>query len=256
MQIEGVVIFDSASGKPLFSRVDKNIDSALFSGFMSAIRQFSTHFSLGGLSSFTTEEKTVLLAVKERIVTTLITSGILDYKKYYSTAYKICEEFESMFDISTGVATNLNIYSGFDSQLDTILSKIHLSTEENEATKGEHEHEVPVQPNLQEKIIYMYTVNQQGELATITPDNQTVPSSYPVLVIVNTIIKKIYILDNTDGGSSKLLHLANRAAAEINKQQWDNKFRIHNISDSLACESLIEQVVTLVEECDPEIIVD
>ncbi|MHA2297314.1 MAG: ADP-ribosylation factor-like protein [Candidatus Hodarchaeales archaeon] len=249
MQIDGVIIFDSVSGLPLFSKVDESIDSIMFSGFITAIRTFSTHLSLGGLSSFTTEEKRVFLAAKTRIITAMIISGDLEFKQGYSVAYEISEKFEDTYEVQIHGGTDLYAYREFNSKLNEILSNNPFLIQDAEVAK-------PVQPKWEEKIIHAYSMNQQEELVPINIDNQVDLSSYPVLVIVNTIIKRIYVIENGDDLSSQLLFSASRAANNINSQLWKNEFQVRDVSDPLDCESLIDQAITLTKECDQPLVTD
>ncbi len=96
MNIEGVVIFDSKSGIPLFSRLRSDIDSSMFSSFVTAIGHFSKELKFGGLSSFTTEEKVIYLAARENIVTALIAPVRKEFQEAYALADDLGEEFEKM----------------------------------------------------------------------------------------------------------------------------------------------------------------
>jgi hypothetical protein len=245
-----VIIFDSGSGLPLFSRVDENIDSTLFSGFMSAIRRFSSHLSLGGLSSFTTEEKVVFLAATARIVTALITSGNSGFKNMYAVAYEVSEKFEVMYNNKIGRVTKVGEYRDFNNKYDEILVNNSLLAQDAGLPSVEFKPEVPIRSKQETKVIYLYTVNQQGELVAIDYNNQADLSNYPLLVMVNTIIKQIYVLENGKDISSRLLFQVGRAATKLNNKRWKNEFQIRNIFDHFDCARLIEQVSTLIEECD------
>ncbi|MFW9996761.1 MAG: hypothetical protein ACFFD4_32265 [Candidatus Odinarchaeota archaeon] len=250
MGIEGVIIFNSTSGVPLFSKVDKSINSTLFSAFMSAVRKFSSHLSLGGLSSFTTEEKTVFLAASSRVVTALITSGDLTHKNMYSIAYEICEEFEASYSVKIGKIAKLSEYSGFIDKLDKILNNNSFSVQDSGLSGEVYKPDVPVLPKPEIKVIYLYTVNKDGDLVTLDSDNKVDLSSYPLLVIVNTIIKQIYVLENSEDISSRLMFFAGRAATKLNNDKWKSEFQIRDISDHYDCTRLIEQVSSLIKECD------
>ncbi|UCE10077.1 MAG: hypothetical protein JSW61_14075 [Candidatus Thorarchaeota archaeon] len=95
MDIEGVIIFDSHTGVPLFSRLRENIDPSLFSSFIAAIGHFSNELRLGGLSSFTTEEKVIFLAAREKIITALVSPKKPEYQEAYSLAKELGRQFES-----------------------------------------------------------------------------------------------------------------------------------------------------------------
>ncbi|TFF96858.1 hypothetical protein EU546_00390, partial [Candidatus Thorarchaeota archaeon] len=84
MDIEGVVIFEASSGIPLYSRMKSDTDPSLFSSFVAAIGHFSKELKFGGLSSFTTEEKVIYLAPREKTITALIAPKKKEYQEAYS----------------------------------------------------------------------------------------------------------------------------------------------------------------------------
>ena len=231
MQIDGIIIFDSNSGVPLFSKLDESIKGALFSAFITAVRKFFSLLSLGGLSSFTTEEKFIFLAATNKIVTAVITPLKQDSKEIYSLAYEICEKFEKKF--MTTDSQRLQDYSSFSDILDQLLQKNRS-----------------ILPRLQDKAVFLYTVNQDGELITLNFDNLTNLSSYPVLIIVNTLIKQIFILENQEDVPNRLLFLANRNISGLNRELWKSEFQIRGISDTIDCERLIEQATNLIREIE------
>lgn len=232
MQIDGIIIFDSMTGAPLFSKVDESVDTQHFSGFVTAAKTFFSTLSLGGLLSFTTEEKFIFLAARTRVVTAVITSSKLDPKKIYSLAYKITEQFDNKFQISsTGHVLPVKDYSSFYKILTEIIEK-------EKATSFK----------VEEKVIFFYTVNPEGELTSLTYENQTALSSYPVLVIVNTLIKQIFVLQNHENVSNRMLFLAGRAVSNLNRQHWKSEYRIRNISDTLECKLLLDQSSNLIKE--------
>ena len=61
MTIEGVYIFKSDSGITLYSKKEVDVQEDLFSAFLSALKGFFNSFSLGGLSSFASENYIVYL---------------------------------------------------------------------------------------------------------------------------------------------------------------------------------------------------
>jgi hypothetical protein len=94
MDIDGIVIFDAVTGIPLFSRLKGNTDPSLFSSFITAIGHFSKQLKFGGLSSFSTEEKTIYLAPREDIITALIAPKKKEYQEAYSLANELGRQFE------------------------------------------------------------------------------------------------------------------------------------------------------------------
>ncbi|MFX1250578.1 MAG: hypothetical protein ACFFCZ_03100 [Promethearchaeota archaeon] len=122
MEIEGLTIINGTSGLPLFSKLGTSIDETLFSGFLSAIRNFTKEMSLGGLSSFTTDEKTVYLVARSSVIVALIVSKKVPFEKIYSVAYTIGERFEKEYDISTDVV-EIDDFKDFSSIIDQIIKE-------------------------------------------------------------------------------------------------------------------------------------
>jgi len=94
MDIEGVVIFEADSGIPLYSKMRGKTDPSLFSSFVSAIGHFSKQLKFGGLSSFTTEEKVIYLAPRDKTITALIAPKKKEYQEAYSLANELGRRFE------------------------------------------------------------------------------------------------------------------------------------------------------------------
>ncbi|MFX1533204.1 MAG: ADP-ribosylation factor-like protein [Promethearchaeota archaeon] len=100
------------------------------------------------------------------------------------------------------------------------------------------------------QLIFFYTVNPQGELVPIVSDKKTVLSSYPLLVIVNIILKRIFILKNHEDTPHRLMFFASRAASQLNAERWKNKFHVYDITDPLECERLTKQTEILFKNMD------
>ncbi|MHA1768560.1 MAG: hypothetical protein ACTSV3_01770 [Candidatus Thorarchaeota archaeon] len=99
MDIEGVVIFEAKSGIPLYSRMKGKTDPSLFSSFVAAIGHFSKELRFGGLSSFTTEEKVIYLAPREKTITALIAPKKKEYQEAYSLASELGRRFEENIEL-------------------------------------------------------------------------------------------------------------------------------------------------------------
>ncbi|MFW9919593.1 MAG: hypothetical protein ACFFED_08340 [Candidatus Thorarchaeota archaeon] len=121
MDLEGVVIFGAESGIPLFSKMNESIEPSLFSGFVSAIQNFSKEMALGGLSSFVTDEKTVFLAAREKTVTAIIAPLDSDFDEVYSLAYTLGEKFEEKYEVVEG--GEVGIYRSFDTVMTELLQR-------------------------------------------------------------------------------------------------------------------------------------
>ncbi len=122
MEIEGVIIFDAKSGIPLFSKLKSDIDPSLFSGFIAAIGHFSNELKLGGLSSFSTEEKVIFLAPHDNVVTALVAPKKPEYQQAYALAKELGMEFSNKIKIKAGAPPEANIE--FTAIVDEFMRKI------------------------------------------------------------------------------------------------------------------------------------
>jgi hypothetical protein len=126
LDIEGVIIFDSQSGIPLFSRLKGDVDPSLFSSFIAAVGHFSNEMKMGGLSSFTTEEKVIYLAARERIITALVAPKKPEYQLAYSLARELGRRFEEEHHsvIAAPSSSPISEYSEFQIVVDDFIRKI------------------------------------------------------------------------------------------------------------------------------------
>jgi hypothetical protein len=122
MDIQGVVIFDSKSGIPLFSKLEKGLDASLFASFASAITHFSRDLKLGGLSSFTTDQKRIILASKENTTTALITPTRKEFQEARSLALEMGRQFEELHNLSNSLQEK--DYTEFHAVADEFMKKI------------------------------------------------------------------------------------------------------------------------------------
>jgi len=122
MDIEGVVIFEAASGVPLYSKMKGKTDPSLFSSFVSAIGHFSKEMRFGGLSSFTTDEKVIYLAPGDKTITALISPKKKEYQEAYSLASELGRRFEDGRYITSMPLTE--DYHGFEEIADEFLKRI------------------------------------------------------------------------------------------------------------------------------------
>ncbi|MHA2294581.1 MAG: hypothetical protein ACXAEU_21355 [Candidatus Hodarchaeales archaeon] len=100
----------------------------------------------------------------------------------------------------------------------------------------------------QAKAVLFYTVNMQSEVSKVTADFLANPSRYPVLIMVNTVLKRIFVVKNNENVSNRLMFVASRAASKLNAQHWKNEFQKKDISDPLEGELLIEQASILIRD--------
>lgn len=122
MDIEGVVIFEAESGVPLYSKMKGKTDPTLFSSFVSAIGHFAKQMKFGGLSSFTTEEKVIYLAPRDKTITALIAHKKKEYQEAYSLANELGRRFEDgQYTTTTPDST---AYTDFEEIADEFLKRI------------------------------------------------------------------------------------------------------------------------------------
>lgn len=122
MDIEGVVIFEASSGIPLYSRMKGDTDPSLFSSFVAAIGHFSRELRFGGLSSFTTEEKVIYLAPRDKTITALIAPKKKEYQEAYALADELGRRFEDK--MSDSRVSQPSVLDGFAEIADEFLKKI------------------------------------------------------------------------------------------------------------------------------------
>ena len=148
MDIEGVVIFESESGVPLYSKMMGNTDPSLFSSFVSAIGHFSKELKFGGLSSFTTDEKVIYLASRDKTITALISPK----KKEYQEAYSLASELGRIFE-NRRYSTSMPLtddYDDFEEVADEFLKRIKNPFVSNVSSfvHGEYGGEVSIEARL------------------------------------------------------------------------------------------------------------
>lgn len=122
LDIEGVVIFETKSGIPLYSKLKENIDPSLFSSFVAAVGHFSRELKLGGLSSFSTEEKVIFLAATEKTITALITPKRSEYQVAYQLAANLGTQFEDRYEFEDN--HQLEKYNKFSIVVDDFMRKM------------------------------------------------------------------------------------------------------------------------------------
>jgi hypothetical protein len=122
MDIEGVVIFEASSGIPLYSRMKGDTDPSLFSSFVAAIGHFSRELRFGGLSSFSTEEKVIYLAPREKTITALIAPKKKEYQEAYSLADELGRRFEETW--AAPKTAQPEVFDSFAEVADEFLKKI------------------------------------------------------------------------------------------------------------------------------------
>ena len=121
MVIKNFLILHNESGLALFSYFQENFDENLVSGLIMAIKEFTKELALGGLSSFTTDEKSIYLIGRNYCTVALITSEER-FQKIYSLGYQLGQKFEELYDLSDLKFIDTNTYSNFTKEVEVILS--------------------------------------------------------------------------------------------------------------------------------------
>lgn len=216
MDIEGIVIFDSASGVPLFSRMKTKIEPSLFSSFISAVGHFTKELQFGGLSSFTTEEKVIYLAPRENIITALIAPKKKDYEIAYSLANELGRQFEEIGGASS--ITHRDTHQEFTEIADQYLRKIQnpYLSRVSDFIQSEYSGEVIVRPSLMKRdgsqgIVDLLIdagkkIRKGGNLA------DQVGKNHSFVKIVDARVRRIHIIDFFDT-------LDNFAVVEMKKDE-------------------------------------
>ena len=70
-----------------------------------------------------------------------------------------------------------------------------------------------------------------------------------ILVVVNTIIKKIFIIKVREATPAHWLIETANAASDLNSKRWNNKFQIYTISNREQIQQLLDQIYSLTFHC-------
>ena len=116
MNFEAIMILQSDTGMPLFSKTSKEIKDDLFSPLISVIRSFFSSMSLGGISSFTTEDYIVYIASVKNVLTSVIVDINQSTDKCYSLAYELSSAFHTNFKEKINSTSSLIDTSYFSSR--------------------------------------------------------------------------------------------------------------------------------------------
>jgi hypothetical protein len=202
MDIEGIVIFDSAAGVPLFSRMKTRTDPSLFSSFIAAIGHFTKELQFGGLSSFTTEEKVIYLAPRDKIITALIAPKKKEYQQAYSLANELGRQFEeSGVGSSTAPST---AYSEFADVADQYLRKIQnpFITRVSEFILEEYDGKVSIRPSLMRRDGSQGTVDMLIDAGKKEFNRSDLwaqfGENYSFVKVVDSRVGRVHIIDFID----------------------------------------------------------
>ncbi|OLS26883.1 MAG: hypothetical protein HeimC3_06400 [Candidatus Heimdallarchaeota archaeon LC_3] len=236
MVITAILILHSESGINLFSQKLKNLQEDLFSAFLSALKGFFNTLSLGGLSSFTTEDYVVFLVSKKNILTSVIVEKKDYSEKYFSLAFNISNSFLNKFkktlERPNGIFNLSAVKSGFDPLLNEILEEFQINRDHKPS----------------EEIIRLYVMETTGKLKKVLFTGIDQLFLIPLLIVVNFITKKIFVLENDQNTSGRSLFYANRELTNLNQREFKLEFEIINISTPWGCEQIIYQVNSIFQD--------
>ena len=85
-----------------------------------------------------------------------------------------------------------------------------------------------------------YTVDEEGQLITLEPSDDLTP--YPVLILINGVVKRIFIIKMKDERLQKLMFLAGSTASSLNSTRFKNEFTIRDVTDPLEREMILEKI--------------
>jgi len=86
----------------------------------------------------------------------------------------------------------------------------------------------------------IYTVDDGGELITLETKSDL--TTYSILIVCNTVIKKIFLMKLKEKVSQRHMFFAGRSASNLNIKRFKNEFTIRDITDPLEIEMLLEKV--------------
>ena len=230
MNIDGIYMFKGDSGIPLYSRKTVHVEEDLFSAFLSALKGFFQSFSLGGLSSFSSENFIFYLASANNVLTAIIVDNKFKSDKYFNLAYKICSEYYKNFkDI---VDSSSSIISPSKSQFDPILDEIIDSFESDSEE--------------QKELIKLFKVLKAGDLEEFNFESEESLFNLPLFIAINYVTKQIFVIENSEEGvSSRLLFLANKSVTNLNQKELKSEFSVRNVSDPWDLERVVQIISKL-----------
>ncbi|MHA1132003.1 MAG: hypothetical protein ACTSQQ_14480, partial [Candidatus Helarchaeota archaeon] len=98
------------------------IDPDLFSSLLSAIRNFSSAIHMGELTSFTTQNKTILVSLTEETMVALMLKLNESIDEWQGKAFEIGRHFNKKYDLSV-FNGNRSQFLSFNESIDTILKQ-------------------------------------------------------------------------------------------------------------------------------------
>ncbi len=122
--IDGLFIIQRKSGVLLYEKMleSSKIDADLFSSLLTAIRAFSAEIHMGELTSFTTQNKTLLISQAENATVAVMLKGNASIDEWQGKAYEIGKQFNEAYDVSA-FNGNRSQFVTFNETVDLILNQ-------------------------------------------------------------------------------------------------------------------------------------
>jgi len=123
--------------------------------------------------------------------------------------------------------------------MDGILKRIKSIADSPDITTVLMEPEKP--SNIVERGgLEFFTVNTEGELREIDPRMEL--ASNPVLIMINTILKRIFLIRLTDSIPPRQMFLASTSVSNINTNRFKNEFSVRDVQDPMEREMILEKI--------------
>jgi len=121
--LHAIIILEKSSGLCVFSEnYTIDFDSTLFSGFLTAIQNFTENLKIGTLTSFITNDKAIVISASDYVSVALIIDLDDDVDEWFDKAYEIGQRFEEIYDMENWKGS-LAEFNGFKDELKKLLVK-------------------------------------------------------------------------------------------------------------------------------------
>ncbi len=121
----------------------------------------------------------------------------------------------------------------------TIMNRI--LTRIKEITQIPSAEEVPTPSYISERGgLEFYTINMEGDLITLETTSDL--TAHPVLILINSVVKRIFLIKLKDSIPQRLAFLAGKSASNLNTNRFKNEFTIRNVSDPIEREMILEKI--------------
>jgi hypothetical protein len=123
--------------------------------------------------------------------------------------------------------------------MNTILKRIKEIIESPDLTTVVMESVEPI--NIVERGgLEFFSVDTEGQMIEIDPRVEL--SSYSILILVNTILKRIFLIRLKETIPHRLIFLASTAVSNINSNRFKNEFSVRDVQDPMEREMILEKI--------------